>query len=109
MSINNFTTARIEDGRLIVEGVTTLQGEKDELPAGATITVAVLSEDLATRVELDVNDPSGSTWIAESSPGEESPWVDHDHVYAVGATTSAPGMRPFVWANPLCIGKPAPA
>lgn len=112
MAINNFTSAKIAGGNLVVVGQTVEKGPDGQLvkvvlPAGAKIEgAAVAVSDESKRCKLRVKDPTGSAWTAESI--EPNPFVDHDHIYAIGAQLDADGSVVLLWANELCVGAPDP-
>lgn len=113
MAINNFRRAHIEGGDLVVGGGTFELGDggigegKATLPTGSGLHVTVIAvDDPFKRCEMHVDNPTSFGWDARSVG--DNPFVDHDHVLAVGAQTAPDGSIVLVWANELCVGAPDP-
>lgn len=106
MSINNFTKVAIIGGKLVVSAETldAFGGGPEKIGPGADVLVTVISvENEGKRCDLTPIRPESTPWSAESEDDSHG-FVDHEHVYVVGAVTSS--APPFVWGKEFCVGAP---
>ncbi len=108
-AINNFSSAEIQDGKLIVHGKTLEEGAiagaesmKFDLGPGAVIEVTLISKSKpADHCQPVVDNPSSTPWSCVSERGEH-PFRGGEEVFAVGFAESD-SQPPTRWVDQITI------